>query len=145
MNRISSILPRGRVASDLVCFIVRSISAPRMGGAGGKREERGEKRDRKENEENAGRRGGSGGGVIFYIPQSFGLSGFRNVDYKPFGVTATKVLTCRPILSRHYSSMMQDGLQIACPFDGGVAPDVPRENWQSCCLLSCSLALRSHV
>ena len=57
MTRISSILPRGRAASDLICFMVRSISAPRMGGAGGKREEAGEKRDRKENEESAGLRG----------------------------------------------------------------------------------------
>jgi hypothetical protein len=85
LTRFSSILPRSRGASDLICFIVRSISAPRMGGAGGKREEGGEKRDRKENEENAGLRGGSGGGVTLYIPQSFGLSGFRNVDYKPIG------------------------------------------------------------
>jgi hypothetical protein len=34
------------------------------------------------------------------------------------GVTATQALTCRPILSRHYASMMQDGLQIAGPLGG---------------------------
>ena len=28
------------------------------------------------------------------------------------GVTATQALTCRPILRRHYASMVQDGLQI---------------------------------
>ena len=28
------------------------------------------------------------------------------------GDTAAQALTCRPILSRHYASMMQDGLQI---------------------------------
>ena len=40
------------------------------------------------------------------------------------GVTATQGLTCRPILSRQYASMMQDGLQIAGPLwgEGGVAP-----------------------
>jgi hypothetical protein len=43
------------------------------------------------------------------------------------GVTATQALTCRPILSRHYASMMQDGLQIAGPLwrGGGVPPLSP--------------------
>ena len=35
------------------------------------------------------------------------------------GVTATQALTCPPILSRHYASMIQDGLQIAGPLGGG--------------------------
>jgi hypothetical protein len=34
------------------------------------------------------------------------------------GITATQVRTCRPILSRHYASMMQDGLQISGPGGG---------------------------
>ena len=39
------------------------------------------------------------------------------------GDTATQELTCQPILSRYYASMMQDGLQIAGPLGGGgVAP-----------------------
>ena len=41
------------------------------------------------------------------------------------GVTATQELTCRlgPILSRHYDSMMQNGLQIAGPLGwGGMSP-----------------------
>ena len=35
------------------------------------------------------------------------------------GVTATQSLTCRPILSRHYAGMMQDGLRIAGTHWGG--------------------------
>ena len=34
-------------------------------------------------------------------------------------VTATEVLTCRPVLSRHYSGMTQDGLLIAGTLGGG--------------------------
>jgi hypothetical protein len=34
-------------------------------------------------------------------------------------VTATQLLTCRPILSRHYAAMMQDGLRIAGTLGGG--------------------------
>jgi hypothetical protein len=35
------------------------------------------------------------------------------------GVTATQALTCRPILSRHYAGMTQDGLWIAGTLGGG--------------------------
>jgi len=35
------------------------------------------------------------------------------------GDTAAQALTCRPILSRHYASMMQDGLQIVGTLGGG--------------------------
>jgi len=33
--------------------------------------------------------------------------------------SSTQALTCRPILSRHFASMLQDGLQIAGPLGGG--------------------------
>ena len=35
------------------------------------------------------------------------------------GVTATQALTCRPIMSRNYAGMTQDGLWIAGTLGGG--------------------------
>ena len=35
------------------------------------------------------------------------------------GVSAIQAINCRPILSRHYASMMQEGLQIAGPVHWG--------------------------
>jgi hypothetical protein len=48
-------------------------------------------------------------------------------------VTSTQAITCRPILSRHYASMIQDGLQIAGPLGvggevGGPPPTHPYKN-----------------
>jgi len=41
------------------------------------------------------------------------------------GVTATQVLTCPPILNRHYAVMMQSGLRIADTLEGGGVEGCP--------------------